>query len=250
MIKIDRVPPPPELTDEKKKELTEKFINEKGSVWATPYIKDTLFNMSNGKCSFCECKLGEEGKYMHVEHFHHKDSYPNEVVEWNNLLPCCVRCNTNKGIHDTVTEPIIDVTICDPRDHLLIDNYRYKSKNNSQLGRTTIEVIYLNDSDKLVRPRFDIANKAKETLESILDKARDYKEGVSISTRRKNQIVNGLKSLLREAHPDSQYSAIVATAIMHDIDYLELKDILISFNLWDLELQEIESDVVNTSLYS
>jgi len=249
VIKINRVSPPPELTYEKKQELTNKFINEKESVWATSYIKEALFNMSNGKCIFCECKLGEEGKYMHVEHFHHKDSYPNEVAEWNNLFPCCVRCNTNKGTHDTVLEPIIDVTLCDPRDHLILDNYRYKSKNNSQLGRKTIEVIYLNDSDQLVRPRFDIANKAKEALELLLDKAREYKDGVSNSTRRKNIIVNGLKSLLREAHPSSQYSAVVATAIIHDMDYLEVKEILTSLNLWDSELQSIESEIINISLY-
>lgn len=249
MIKINRVDPPLELTDEKKRELTQKFIQKNESVWGTSYIKDTLFKMSEGKCCFCECKLGEEGKYMHVEHFHHKDEYPNEVVEWSNLLPCCVRCNTNKGTHDTKVEPIINVTLTDPRDHLIIDNYRFKSKNNSQLGKTTIGVIYLNDTDHLVKPRFDIANKAKETLEQLLDKAREYKNGVSCSTRRKNIIVNGLKSLLREAHPNSQFSAIVATAIIHDIDYLEFKDILITLSLWDTELQSIESEVLSTSVY-
>ncbi|NOU99793.1 hypothetical protein [Paenibacillus planticolens] len=249
MIKLNRIARPPELTAKKKRELTQKFIKEKKSVWAVPYIKNTLFKMSNGKCCFCECKLGEEGKYMHVEHFHHKDGYPNEVVEWSNLLPCCVRCNTNKGIHDTVLDPIIDVTLTDPRDHLILDNYRYKSRSNSQLGRTTIDVIYLNDTDHLVKPRFDIANKAKETLELIIGKAREYKDGVNCSTQRKNIIVNGLKSLLKEAHPNSQFSAIVATAIIHDIDYIEFKDILISLNLWDAELQMIESEVINTSLY-
>ncbi|SFI79693.1 hypothetical protein [Brevibacillus centrosporus] len=250
MIKINRLDCPPELTDEKKRELTQRFIMEKKSVWATSYIKDTLYKMSKGKCCFCECKLDEEGKYMHVEHFHHKDDYPNEVVEWNNLLPCCIRCNTNKGTHDTIVEPIINVTLTDPRDHLIIDNYRFKSKNNSQLGRKTIDVLYLNDSDQLVKPRFDIANKAKESLELILDKAREFKDGTSNSTRRKNIIINGLKSLLREAHPDSQYSAIVATAVINDIDYVELKDILISLNFWDAELQRIESEVIITSLYT
>ncbi|AJS58142.1 hypothetical protein [Paenibacillus sp. IHBB 10380] len=250
MIRINRLSCPPELTDDKKRELTQKFITEKHSVWAITYIKDALFKMSNGKCCFCECKLGEEGKYMHVEHFHHKDSYPTEVVEWKNLLPCCVRCNSNKGTHDTVIEPIINVTLTDPRDHLIIDNYRFRAKNNSQLGRTTIEVIFLNDSDQLVNPRFDIGNKAKESLELILDKAQEYKNGISTSTRRKNIIINGLKSLLKEAHPDSQFSAIVATVVLKDINYTELKEILNSLNLWDEELQRIEFEVLNTSFYS
>lgn len=64
------------------------------------------------------------------------------------------------------------------------------------------------------------------SLELILDKAREYKEGISTSTRRRNIIVNGLKSLLREAHPDSQFSAIVATVILKDTNYEELKDII------------------------
>ncbi|NMP11390.1 hypothetical protein [Paenibacillus polymyxa] len=250
MIKIVRSECPPELTNDKKRELTQKFITDKNSVWATSYIKDALFKMSKGKCCFCECKLGEEGKYMHVEHFHHKDKYPTEVVEWENLLPCCVRCNTNKGTHDTVIEPIINVTLVDPREHLVIDNYRFRAKNNSQLGRKTIEVIFLNDSDHLVKPRFDIGNRAKESLELILDKAQEYRDGISTSTKRRNIIVNGIKSLLKEAHPDSQFSAIVATVVMKDTNYEELKDILVSMDFWDEELQQIESEVLNTSLYS
>lgn len=250
MIKISRSACPAELTDELKTTLTEKFISSKDNVWAQPFIKTSLLNMSQGKCCFCESKLGEEGKYLHVEHFHHKDAYPKEVVEWKNLLPSCVRCNVNKGTHDTVNEPIIDPTEIDPREHLVIVNYRFKSKMNSTLGRKTIEVIYLNDSDQLVKPRFDIANKALEALDVLLDKAVEYKTGISRSTKRKNIIVNGLKALLREAHPSSQYSAIVATAIMRDTNYLELKTILLEEGYWDEVLMTLEAEIRETSLYT
>lgn len=250
MIKIDRVNCPSDLTEEKKRELTQKFIVEKSSVWSTPYIKDALFKMSKGKCCFCECKLGVEGKYMHVEHFHHKDTYPTEVVEWKNLFPCCLRCNINKGTHDTVIEPIIDVTLIDPREHLQLDNYRFRAKNNSQIGRKTIEVIFLNDSDQLVKPRFDVGNKAKESLELLLDKAIEYKNGISTSTKRKNIVVNGIKSLLREALPESEYSAVVATVVLKDSNYMELKNILVSLNFWDEEIREIETKILFTSFYS
>ncbi|MBJ6361499.1 HNH endonuclease [Paenibacillus sp. GCM10012307] len=249
MININRSECPTELTEDHKKKLTQKFIDTKDSVWAVSYIKKPLFEMSHGKCSYCEGKLGEEGKYMHVEHFHHKDAFPNEVVEWNNLLPSCVHCNTNKGTHNTIAEPIIDPTITDPREHMIIENYRYKSKNNSTLGKKTIEVIYLNSSDQLVTPRFDIANKSLDTLQDLLDKAIEFQAGTNISTKRRNIIINGLKSLLREAHPKSQYSAIVATTILKDSYYLELKNIIIGSGLWDYELQTLETEVRDTSLY-
>ena len=43
------------------------------------------------------------------------DDYPDEVVDWDNLLPSCKRCNTTKGTHDVVTEPIINPFDIDPK---------------------------------------------------------------------------------------------------------------------------------------
>lgn len=97
MIRLYRPNCPQQLTDTVKDELTQEFINTGKNVWAKTYIKSALLAMSHNKCAYCECKLDEESKYMEVEHFLPKDDYPNQVVDWNNLLPSCKRCNTKKG---------------------------------------------------------------------------------------------------------------------------------------------------------
>ena len=101
MIKIQRVSAPSELNDETVSTLTTLYKSTGENVWNKPYIKKELLKMSHNKCCYCELKLGEEGKYMQVEHYHCKSLYPDEVVLWENLLPSCNRCNTNKSSHDT-----------------------------------------------------------------------------------------------------------------------------------------------------
>jgi uncharacterized protein (TIGR02646 family) len=245
MIKLERTSCPVELTEQLKNELTQKFKDNKEVVWNKKFIKDTLFEMSDGKCCFCETNLGEEGKFMNVEHFHHKDKYQDEVVEWNNLLPSCGRCNINKGVHDTVVEPILNPTIDCPREHFVMKNYRLKSKPNSKLGKATIEVLYLNDTEGLVIPRFEIGNQVHIKIEDILNLAIEYTDGTNRNTRRRNRIVNGIKDVLREALPQSQYSATVATVILSDSDYNGLKRILIDEELWDEELISMENSATN-----
>ena len=78
----------------------------------TPYINESLLSMSHNKCAYCELMLGEEVKYMEVEHFYCKKLYPDGVVQWDNLLHLCNRCNTNKGIYDTKTEQYITKNVC------------------------------------------------------------------------------------------------------------------------------------------
>lgn len=88
MIHIDRGDAPSELTEDVVHSKTAAFkADPKKVVWRDKYIVEALMNMSHNKCAYCECKLGEESKYMEVEHFHDKKDFPDEVVLWNNLLP-------------------------------------------------------------------------------------------------------------------------------------------------------------------
>ncbi|MGR0329632.1 HNH endonuclease [Bacillus cereus] len=96
MIHLPRPNCPSKLTDEVKTKLTQDFITSGSSVWGKSYIKSALLEMSHNKCAYCECRLDEESKYMEVEHFLPKDDYPKLVVDWNNLLPSCKRCNGKK----------------------------------------------------------------------------------------------------------------------------------------------------------
>ena len=248
MIRIERIEKPEELTDEVKKELTLQYKRTEDSVWNKSYIKKALLEMSHHKCAYCEMKLGEEGKYMQVEHFHCKKLYPDEVVDWDNLLPSCNRCNSNQGRHDTVAEPIIDPCIDNPAEYLYIENYRIKSRHQNELGKQTIEVLYLNESESLVLPRFKLGNTLLEKIGDLDELLKEYIDGTASSTRRKNRVVNGIKELLEQTKPEKEYSATVATVIMGDGTYQSMKNLMKQNSLWNEELEKLDKGAYEISL--
>lgn len=241
MIKLDRCEAPSELTEELKTKLTEEFKKSGKNVWSKDFIRKKLLEFSHEKCCYCETKLDQEGKYMHVEHFHHKDKYKDEVVEWNNLLPSCERCNKCKSSHDTIQNPIINPTEDDPRDSLILKNYRFKAKND--LGRMTIDVLNLNDRKKIMLPRFCIGDAITDKIEEQLEKVKDsytlYKENV----RKRSRMKATMKDILSEGLPEAEYSAIVATVLLEDENYFDLKKILNDLNIWDEEMDNMENSL-------
>lgn len=240
MIKLIRGAKPVELTLATEKQLTDEFKKNGTSVWSKDYIKNGLLAYSNNKCAYCECDITEESKYLEVEHFHHKDDYPDEVVKWENLLPSCKKCNGTKGTHDTYSEPIINPCIDEPTKHLKILQYRIKGKDD--FGKLTVSVLDLNNQDRHCKKRFEIGNAAHEKLEDFLDLIAEYESGKSVSTRRKNRITNGLKELLSLALPKSTYSATTASVILNSPDYIDLKAQMIKNKLWDDELTGLENE--------
>ncbi|SCY77258.1 HNH endonuclease [Butyrivibrio sp. INlla14] len=247
MIKLSRIDAPIELSDDIVKKLTEEYkLDNKKAVWRKPYITGSLLKMSHCKCSYCETKLGEEGKYMEVDHYHPKNKYPDEVVMWDNLIPSCGRCNSNKSTCDTYLEPIINPYVDNPKEYLYMENYRIKSRNNNKLGRKTIDVLYLNDMEGLILPRFKIGNAVQEKLGSILDVFDEYKRNPNFS--RRNKIVNATKELLKEAREDSEYASLVATVLLQDDNYILLKERLKSANLWDDELKTLDKNAIKIAL--
>lgn len=247
MIKLERIPAPDELDDEMVSNLTAKYENTYEPVWNKSFIKKELLKMSHSKCCYCELKLGEEGKYMQVEHFHCKSLYPKEVVDWENLLPSCNRCNTNKGAHDTYKEPIVDPCREYPNKYLYMENYRIKSRNNNIIGCRTIDVLYLNASDDLVLPRFNVGNKIQEKLEMLKDSFSDYLTDTR-NIRRRNKIVNTLKEILFLADSSQEYSATAATIIATDCNYKYLKKQFSDLSLWTSELQTLHDNAYENAL--
>lgn len=246
MIKLDRTPKPVELTTAVQVALTDEFKLTRKSVWNVDYIKKGLLDFSNDKCCYCEANINEESKYLEVEHFHHKDVYEDEVMEWDNLLPSCKKCNGTKNNHDTKIEPIIDPSKDDPKNHLKY--WRYRIKGADDFGKLTVSVLKLNDQDRLVKKRFEIGNAIQEKLEQFNELSDDYISGIQTSTRRKNRIVNGIKDLMKEGLPSSIYSATSATVILTDTEFELLKNKLTFLGLWDAELSQLEIELNKTAL--
>jgi hypothetical protein len=235
MIRIFKLQKPTELTDALVAQLTAEYIQTEKSVWKKPYIERALLESSYEKCAYCECKLNVESKYMEVEHFQHKDGYPLLVVDWDNLLPSCKRCNGTKNNHDTVIHPIVNPSRENPREHLYLRNYRFHGL--TQVGEETIEVLDLNNTSKVAYPRFEISQLIAGKIEGLLDKCKDYLQNKS--TRSANKVKKIVKNIMEEGHPAQAYAGTVATEIIFNPQFSEIIDILKMEHLWDEESENL-----------
>lgn len=236
MIKLQRGEKPVYLTNEKQKELTEAFKNDnKKQVWKHEEIGKSLLESSSYKCAYCECKLQTQDSYMQVEHFKDKDSYPDDVVNWDNLLPSCSRCNRKKWTLDVVAKPIINPYIDNPKSHLCQQAFRLYSKDIK--GETTITELFLNDDDRVVYPRFLASNEIGKQLTELISDTNELKK-----------IRNGLNRLLLACQANKAYSAFIAYSLHSKNDYTILKQLLIDNNFWDEDLIELDQNSANIAL--
>jgi uncharacterized protein (TIGR02646 family) len=248
MIQLKPHPKPLELTDELVKELTEKYKLTQESVWGKDFIKKALLLMSNNKCCFCECNITEDSKYMEVEHFLPKKYYPDKVLDWENLLPSCKRCNVNKLDLDTGTETIVHPVTDNPQKYLILKKYRLYKRDDSEKGHRTIEEIGLNERKRLVIKRFAVGDKLIEALEDLLEMTKDYITGIKATNQQKRKITNKLKELLLEGTPAYEFSATAATVILTDDSYPQIKNLFQQAGLWTPEFDELEQILQNASL--
>jgi hypothetical protein len=241
MIQLKAVPAPTELTAEVVAKLTTKFQQDGSSVWKEDYIKKALLEMSNYKCAYSEIRLQEEGKYMEVEHFLPKKIHPDKVVEWDNLLPASKFCNGKKG--DRIN-PIIHPARDNPKEHLyMVENVIY---GKSHKGCNAVIILGLNDPDHLLKPRSEIRSATQNELH------KQYVQVVNFSQNpNENQeleIINALENLLKNGNRKEAYSATIATTILNDPHYAEIKRIFNDFNIWSVELQKLEEELTYCSL--
>lgn len=240
MIHIERTPSPSELTQEVVAQKVAEFKETKNPVWNEPYIRDALLGMSHNKCCYCECDISKESKYLEVEHFHPKGKYPDEVVSWENLLPACKRCNGQKNNHDTVAEPIVNPASDCPQDHMALKHcVRFRAKD--AIGQTTIDVLFLNDQDKMVLPRFQVNQVLSEKLEEFCELAQDLVSGVKTGTRCNKKLQNGMIALLQDCQPDKAYSAVKVTTVLTDDCYGKIKQSMVQLDLWTEEMDSLEA---------
>lgn len=240
MIKIQRISAPPELTRQVVAEKTAQFkANPNKAVWKEDYIESRLMQMTHGKCCYCECLLGRESNYMEVEHFHHKQDYPDEVVVWDNLLPSCRACNGSKGTHDTIANPIVNPTIDEPKDHLVFKDYRYGSKTDK--GKETVILLHLNDSERRCMPRFRVCTELNSKVESFLEDIQNI--SAASRTQEKNKMINNVRELLEACQSDREYTSIKATTMIHNQDYVQLMLEMQSRGLWTQDLIQLDEQM-------
>ncbi|MFW1842327.1 HNH endonuclease [Acinetobacter pittii] len=238
MIKLQRKDKPSYLTEDKVKELTEKFKSTGKTVWNCDQIKNPLSESSNHKCAYCESDLTEPATYMEVEHFIPKSKNAELVVNWDNLLPSCKRCNGTKNDDDIVANPIINPFDQDPKEEFYFDLFYIFGK--TALGSNSVETLNLNDEDLFLK-RCKVAGAAKTSLKqmqvefSLLDKLDGYKR-------------NRFRAVLLAAQPVRPYSAFVATIIHTTIEYELIRQRLINENLWTPELTNLHEASSNLVL--
>ncbi|MCK7546183.1 HNH endonuclease [Marinobacter bryozoorum] len=235
MIKLERFPKPLFLTGDKVKELTEEYTRSGFSVWNIEHIKEPLLRSSFGKCSYCECDLTEESKYMEVEHFEDKKHNPDKVVTWENLLPACKKCNGSKGTHDVISEPILNPYVNDPREHLAIRFYRMRGL--TQLGKNSIDVVGLNNQERLVLKRFEIGSQIAESIEMAWERYSTYKS--NDRTQSKNRLISLVEGILAECQPKAIYAATTSTVVLSDRSFIGLIAALKNDDLWNDDLETL-----------
>jgi hypothetical protein len=241
MIQLQAVPAPTELTSEVVAKLTTKFQQDGSSVWKQDYIKKALLEMSNYKCAYSEIRLQEEGKFMEVEHFLPKSVHPDKVVEWDNLLPASKFCNGKKLDR---THPIVHPVRDNPKEHLyMIENVIY---GKSQKGRNAVIILGLNDPDHLLNPRFEIRFATQNELHKQYAQIINFSENPN--ENHELEIIHALENLLKNGNRKEAYSATIATTILNDPHYSEIKRIFKEQNIWSEELEKLEEELIFCSL--
>jgi uncharacterized protein (TIGR02646 family) len=237
MIKLQMAARPIYLTEQIAQDLTLTFKATGNSVWNDERIKEPLRISSHGKCAYCECSIVEESKYMEVEHFKDKHSYPDDVVRWENLLPSCKRCNGIKGTHDVIETPIINPYQDHPRDHIYYKNYRLKGKTDK--GIDTIEAVGLNNYERIAIKRFEIGHALLESIDQLEEKLNEYK--TTNTTRKLNKISRYMEGILSECQPSAVYAATTATIALNSEDFLQVVARMKSIGAWSLECEKLFS---------
>lgn len=235
MIRLHRNFTPLALHPDEVERLTKKFTTTGASVWNFDELKNALLKLSCSKCAYCECNVSEESKYMEVEHFVSKTQDPSKVVEWNNLLPSCKRCNSNKGTHDVVQQPILNPCEDEPKQHLKLRLYRFRS--DTAAGIQTIGVVDLNNAERAVKKRFEIGQAIHHLIDSSIERLESFKE--KQSTRLKNKLVGQVEGLLEECQRTKSYAATAASVLHSDPDYSKLRKEMIAEGLWSEKLEEL-----------
>lgn len=212
-----------------------RFKADEHPVWDHPSLKQALSEMSGSKCAYCELVLGEGAVYLEVEHFFAKKHHPDKVLDWDNLLPACRRCNSSKGSWDVSVpgQMMVDPCLVNPQDHIHLDA-AYRPIGITVEGRNTVVEVGLDDISRLGVLRFKIGETFKRKLEEL------YEDHLAISAsvpqRQRRTLVRRLKALMDQCAPDRPFSAVLSTVLARSPHYVALQNSIDSWGEWDAQL--------------
>ncbi len=245
MIKLNRGERPEELTEEVCQELTKLYSeNRDKDVWNSPKIKKplkkALLEMSHGKCSYCECKIGIESKDVTIDHFLPKSVYMDKVIEWENLFPSCLRCNRQKN---DCEEVLLNPCENEPKEFLALckkNPFRLKGIDAEGIGKRTVTEIYLNDVDRVMIPRMREYEEIHQRLEEYLEDLQEY--GYQNKYRRR------LSKLMEKCTEAELYSAVKASNLLVDDCYISIRKMIMDLGQWTDTMVQLENEIKRIAL--
>mgnify|MGYP000616240551 CR=1 FL=1 len=245
MIKLTLSEKPKKLTIEVQNKLTKEFTDSGKTkvVWKKKFIQKAVRELAYGKCCFSEIKLDTKSTYTEIEHFYPKDLYPKLVVEWGNLLPSSKKCNTSKGDTDTYKEVVVNPFVDNPNEHLYFENFRLYPKNNSIIGKNTIDIVALNDRLHFVNPRSEESLKVLDLIEDFYNEYIENDELRKLTGRKLSSRVNRIKGYLSDINRKTEFSACIATAVKDSINFKNILSYLKANSYWDSEFQSYEDEI-------
>ena len=244
MIKIERNFTPVFFHPTHVAELTQLYKSNNTHVWQNQDVKDACLTLGNNKCAYCEVILNQKSTYLEIDHFKHKDDYPDDVIEWSNLLPACRHCNGTKSDHDVVAEPIIDPAVNNPADYIYLKAYRLKGRN--PLGVMTVDVLNLNDSEHYVTERCKVGTLIEESIETAEKKLKNYQE--SLIPARKRELNKIVRALLNQCQKNALFSA-VSSATLHDSEeYATIRSTMETLDIWSEQFEELHQNSLGLRL--
>jgi uncharacterized protein (TIGR02646 family) len=121
-------------------------IQRKWDAWSKKKeLREYLAGIQFEKCCYCERGIILTTE-QEIEHFKPKNIYKKLCFDYKNLFLACPSCNRAKLERD---DNIINPSTTDPFKHIYFSGEKVLHINKSKKGKNTIEVLKMNESDRI-----------------------------------------------------------------------------------------------------
>lgn len=109
----------------------------------------------------------------------------------------------------------------------------------TDIGRESIDVVGLNNQERLVIKRFEIGSQTADSIEMAWERYSTYKNNGR--TQSKNRLISLVEGILLECQPKAIYAATTATVALTDTSFCELIDAMNGEGIWSEYLEELRT---------